>query len=238
MQQVIKGIILHSIRYSDNRFIVRIFCKNHGLKPFMVTANTKKGGNMQLLQPLNVVEFEASIRENQQIQKLQNLRAAHPLHHINADPVKSAMIMFLNEVIYKTMVDDYVNDRFFQFMSNAVILLDDSIDPKNFHLWCLLEISRHYGFYPQPDPDGALDYFDLSASTFCPFQPIHPYFLGKEESFHLHQILDLEWPQMQDLPLNGSLRKSLLNALVQYIQIHLENQREINSLEILHEVFH
>jgi hypothetical protein len=40
------------------------------------------------------------------------------------------------------------------------------------------------------------------------------------------------------MQLHGTLRKNLLNALVRYIQLHLENQREIKSLEILHEVFH
>ncbi|MBL0315310.1 MAG: DNA repair protein RecO [Flavobacteriales bacterium] len=239
MQQVVQGIILHSIRYSDSRFIVRIFCKTHGLKPFMVSAGSKNGsGVLQILQPMNVVEFESSIRENQQIQTMRNIRIAHPLHQIYVDPVKSAMVMFLNEVLYKTMADDYVNDRFFQFLKNAVLLLDDSIDPRNFHLWCLLEICRHYGFYPQTDPDGATEYFDLSQSIFCRHTPTHPFFIEKEDALHLYRILELEWPQMQDMQLHGTLRKNLLNALVRYVQLHLENQREIKSLEILHEVFH
>lgn len=239
MQQVVQGIILHSIRYSDSRFIVRIFCRSHGLKPFMVTAGSKNNsGQLQMLQPMNVVEFESSIRENQQIQTLRNMRIAHPLHHIYIDPVKSAMVMFLNEVLYKTMADEYVNDRFYQFLSNAMILLDDSIDPRNFHLWCLLEICRHYGFYPQTDPDGATACFDLSQSVFCAKIPTHPFYIEKEDAENLHHILELEWPQMQEMPLHGNLRKNLLNALVRYIQLHLENQREIKSLEILHEVFH
>ncbi|MBX7050636.1 MAG: DNA repair protein RecO [Flavobacteriales bacterium] len=239
MQQVIQGIILHSIRYSDSRFIVRIFCRSYGLKPFMVNAGSKNNsGQLHMLQPMNVVEFESSIRENQQIQTLRNMRMAHPLHHVYIDPVKSAMVMFLNEVLYKTMADEYVNDRFYQFLSNAMILLDDAIDPRNFHLWCLLEICRHYGFYPQVDTHGSTAFFDLSQSAFCDKIPPHPFYIEKEESTHLFQILELEWPQMQEMPLHGTLRKNLLNALVRYIQLHLENQREIKSLDILHEVFH
>ena len=71
--------------------------------------SSKKGktSNINLIQPLTLVEFEADPRENIQIHQLKDLRMSHPLHHIHFDPVKSAIVMFLDEVLYKTIPDDY-----------------------------------------------------------------------------------------------------------------------------------
>jgi DNA repair protein RecO (recombination protein O) len=238
MQVIIKGLIIHHFRYSDNKFIVRIFCELFGLKSFMVQQSKgSKNGSVNLLQPLTIVEFEASPRENKQIHTLKNLRMAHPLHNIHFDPVKSAMVMFLDEVLYKTIPDDYVNDKLFRYLYNAVILLDDAIDARNFHLWCLLEISRLYGFYPQLEDESSTEYFDLPLSVFVKNRPIHPHYIEQDASAILLKMLDKEWPQVQPIPMNGEMRKTLLNALIQYIRLHLENLREIHSVEILHEVF-
>ncbi len=202
--------------------------------------SSKKGktSNINLIQPLTLVEFEADPRENIQIHQLKDLRMSHPLHHIHFDPVKSAIVMFLDEVLYKTIPDDYVNDTLFRFLHNAIILLDDAFDARNFHLWCLLEISRQYGFYPQIDPDETSNYFDLSLSSFVTHRPVHPHYMDITESKVLLEMLDKEWPQVQAISMNGAMRKNLLEALITYIRLHLESLREIHSVEILHEVFH
>jgi DNA repair protein RecO (recombination protein O) len=239
LQHVIQGIIIHSIRYSDQRFIVRIFCFLHGMKTFMIPIGKKgKSSNINLIQPLTLVEFEADIRENIQIHQLKNLRISKPLHHIHFDPVKSAIIMFLDELLYKTIPDDYVNDTLFKYLHNAIVLLDDAFDARNFHLWCLLEISRQYGFYPQFESENAHHFFDLSSSTYVCDRPTHPHYLEEIESAILLLMLDKEWPQVQTIAMSGIMRKNLLDALVKYIRLHLENLREIHSVEILHEVFH
>ena len=238
MQQIIKGLIIHSIRYSDSKFIVRIFCEHHGLKSLIVQySKSGKSSQINLLQPLNIVEFESAPKENAQIHIMKNLRMAHPLHHIHFDPVKSAMVMFLDEVLYKTIPDDYVNDTLFRFLVNAVILLDDAIDARNFHLWSLMEISRMYGFYPQSE-NATSPFFDLSLSSFEKNRPIHPHFIENETAHLLAQFINKEWPEVQSMTVPNELRKKLLDALVLYIRLHLDNHREIESLAILHEVFH
>ncbi len=238
MHQIIKGLIIHHIRYSDSKFIVRIFCEHHGLKSFIVQhSKSAKSSGINLLQPLNIVEFESAPKENAQIHTLKNLRIAYPLHHIHFDPVKSAMVMFLDEILYKTIPDDYVNDKLYRFLVNAVILLDDAVDARNFHLWCLMEISRMYGFYPQDEND-TLQFFDLSTSSFEKNIPIHPHFIEGDVAHLLANFINKEWPEVQSMSIPNELRKKLLDALVLYIRLHLDNHREIESLAILHEVFH
>jgi DNA repair protein RecO (recombination protein O) len=239
MEQTIKGLIIHHIRYADSSFIVRIFCDVHGMKSFMVrSGKSAKSSKLNILQPLNLVEFESAIRENAQIQSPKNIRISSPYHHIPFDQTKMAMVMFLNEILYKTIPDDYVNDQLYRFLSQAMVLLDDAIDARNFHLWCLIEISRQYGFFPQYDEGIPCNYFDLSQGEYVAHRPLHPHYLEGECAATLLQMLDMEWPQAQALNMKSQVRRQLLESLVHYIRLHLENLREIKSLSILYEVFH
>jgi DNA repair protein RecO (recombination protein O) len=160
---------------------------------------------------------------------------AAPLHNLTTDPVKMAMTLFMDEVLAKTLADDYANDSLFFFLKNSVLLLDDAIDAKNFHLWWLIEITRYYGFYPSKSEG---DYFDLQQAQFTRVRPTHPHYLEQPVSDILFSLLDLEWPQAQALELHSSIRKQLLYALVTYLKLHLDNLREIKSLDVLHAVFH
>jgi DNA repair protein RecO (recombination protein O) len=237
MEQTLKGILVHTIRYNDNQLIVRVFTSKFGLKSFLVrSGKTQKSSKINLLQPLSLIEFESVIKELSRIHPLKDVRSAHPWQSIPYDASKSAIVLFLNEVIYKTIPDDYINEPLFQLLWDALILLDDTIDAKNFHIWCLLEIMRHYGFYPQLEDE--TKYFEMELGGFVDRMPPHKDFMDEEESAVLREMLDKEWPEVQNLELSGGLRKRVLISLVRYVRIHLESLREIKSLDVLHEVFH
>lgn len=192
---------------------------------------------VNLLQPLTLVEFEATLRENVTIQQLKNLRLAVPLNEIYFHPAKSTMILFLDEVLAKTIPDDYVNDSLYRFLWNAIQLLDDAIDERNFHIWCLMEISRHYGFYPFLQSDDPL-YFDWVEASFTNTMPSHFCFLQGAQCQALLDFWNKEWLQVQPIQLHSSMRKTLLETMLSFLQLHLDNLREIKSLPVLHQVFH
>lgn len=238
MDSVHHGIVIQTIKYSDHKIIARIFLKQHGLLSFLVrSGKSPKTTSAGLLQPMSLVEFDCIIKENSQLHLVKSIRRAYVLNSIPFDPLKSTIVLFLNEVIQKTIPDNYPNPALFKYLWDAIILLDDSVDSRNFHLWCLLEISRHYGFYPQLQ-DENMNYFDLHSSYFVSDLPPHPLFLDKNESEVLLQMIDKEWPEVQNLSIHSSGRQTLLNGLVKYIMHHLENHKEIKSLKILREVFH
>ncbi len=239
MEHTVKGILIHTIRHTDSNYIARIYTQNYGLKSFLVrSGKTPKTSVQHLLQPLTLLEFESNMVENAQLQRLKSIRIAHPWQAIPFETGKSAIVLFLDEVLYKTIPDDYANDAFFHFLWNALVLLDDAFNEKNFHLWCLLEITRHFGFYPQCEDEGDVQYFDLMQGYFVAETPLHKAYINKEVALILAGLLDKEWPQVQNLELHSAHRKELLEQLVQYIRIHLESLREIKSLHVLHAVFH
>lgn len=238
MNTALQGIVIQTIKFSDSKVIARIFTKEHGLLSFVVMAGKSKSQvTRSALQPFSLVDFEVSIRENQSLQSLKNLRRAHVLNTIPFDPLKTTIILFLNEVVQKTIPDNYSNAALFRFLWDAIVLLDDSVEISNFHLWCLLEIARHYGFYPQTDESKPV-YFDFISSHFTSEMPLHKLHFAQKDTENLLKLVDREWPEIQHLNMHSSERSRLLEGIISYIMYHLESKNEIRSLKVLHDVFH
>jgi DNA repair protein RecO (recombination protein O) len=213
-----------------------MFCDQLGYKTCMARVSKKPtNSTLHLYQPLRIVEFETDFQEQNTFLMVHNPRLSVPLHNLGFDPVKTAMALFMNELLAITVADDYTNDRLFRFLKDSIVLLDDAINPNNFHLWWLIELTRYYGFYPTKT-EGA--YFDLQHAEFTNHKPAQPSVVEPPLSEVLFDLLDLEWPQAQSMELNGAIRQQLLQTLIQYLRIHLDNLREIKSLDVLHAVFH
>jgi DNA repair protein RecO (recombination protein O) len=231
-----QGIVVQTIRYSDSKLIIKALCANIGYKSFIVLSSKRPTTSTQhLFQPLRILEFETDFQEVSKFLSMKAPRLVAPLHNLTTDPIKMAMTLFMDEVLAKTLADDYSNESLFLFLKNSISLLDDAIDAKNFHLWWLVEMTRYYGFYPNKN-EGA--YFDLQQAHFTSRHPSHPHYLEAPVSAVLYNMLDKEWPQAQQMELHSTIRKQLLAALVTYLKLHLDNLREIKSLDVLHAVFH
>lgn len=233
----LKGIVFQSIRFKDTQFIVRIYTQELGLKSFLIrSGKSAKTNILPMIQPLNMVEIEANFKENQKLITPKSIRLATSYASIPFDPVKSAVALFLDEILYKTIADDYQNEQLFTFLEFALLSFDQLEITRNFHLWFLIELTKYYGFYPQINDPGD-GYFDLMQGESAAVMPKHRFYL---EGFWKEKwlfFIDKKLMEANEIPLGGAERKYLLELSVQYIQLHLENAREIKSLDVLHEVF-
>lgn len=233
----VKGVVFQSIKFKDNQFIVRIFTEQLGLKSFLIrSGKTPKSNLLPIIQPLNIVEVVANFKENQKLITPKSIKIHSAYSSIPFDPVKSAVALFLDEILYKTIADDYQNEQLFTFLEYALLSFDALESTRNFHLWFLMELTKYYGFYPQVNEEEAT-YFDMMNGETCALRPAHRLYLEGEWKLKWLNLLDKKLPEINTLSLSGAERNYLLQLLVQYIQLHLENAREIKSLDILHEVF-
>ena len=237
MEHQIKGIVFQTIKYKDTQVIARIFTQEFGLKSFMIRSGKSAKSNVgPLLQPLNIVELTANFKENQKMITPKNLRLAVNYHSIPFDPVKTAVALFLDEVLYKTIADDYQNGDLFTFLEFSLLTFDQLESTRNFHLWFLIELTRYYGFYPQEQDESDV-YFDLMQGETTSLRPSHRHYLEGPWKARWIELLDKKTEEVNEILYSGSERKYMLELLITYIQLHLESAREIKSLAILREVF-
>jgi DNA repair protein RecO (recombination protein O) len=223
MQKAIRGIVIHTFPYSDRKSVCRIFTRECGLKAFLVSLSGRRRGS-NLFQPVNQISFQARMTEGRGMSPISNPELTFHYQHIPFDPVKSCVALFVDEFLHRTLQDDYTNELLFDFLSDALILLDEEDRVSNFPIWFILSMTRLYGFEP-----ALQQYTNRDRST---FNGIGPDQAGAE----IRTLFSAGYSEVREMQFTSSQRRQLLTDLVHYLMTHLGNEKELNSLSILHDI--
>jgi DNA repair protein RecO (recombination protein O) len=127
------------------------------------------GNKAALLQPMFPVEFEGLESPRAEMHRLRELRAAPPLRSIPFDVRKSTIALFMAEMLYRLVREVEPNSELFEFVYGAVQALDGAANA-NFHLWFMVGLSRHLGFFPAGEWQPGW-WFDIREGVFTPVMP-------------------------------------------------------------------
>lgn len=106
----------------------------------------------------------------------------------------------------------------------------------NFHLWFMVALSRHLGFFPGNEW-AAGHVFDIRDGLFTPIMPRHGMAFSRENSALLGLLMDTPADGIAAIALGRGQRVDFLNAMLAYFGYHLDATRDIRSVDILREVF-
>ena len=233
-----QGIVLHSFKHGDSSVVARIYTRECGLLSFLIRGvRSKKGGNKAaLLQALSLVELQMQIKENRGLQQIKELRIDFPYQGIPFSTGKTAQVLFLSEVLLKTIKEEERNDDLFDFLRNTFLLLDQTpTEIPDFHLKFLLEFSRFLGFYPQDNFTLESRYFQYTDGIF--HHSPGPTCLDLPSSEAVHQLLCANFGQLQTLNFNRSLRRQVSRGLLDFFRWHLPAISNLQTPDVLEEVF-
>lgn len=82
-----KGIVLHRFKYSDSKYIAKIYTKQFGLQSYIVFGANSKKGRMQinLLQPLFPLDMQVYHKETVELQKVKEIAVFYPVNSFSDD---------------------------------------------------------------------------------------------------------------------------------------------------------
>lgn len=231
-----KGIVFHTVPYSDNRVIAKIYTQDFGLLSFIVSVSRSKSGKIKspLLQPLTQVDLRIEKKEKSHLHAVRDIALAVPYAQLHSDIVKTTVALFVAEVLYKAVREEEKNEALFTYVSSSLMALDIAHDGvANFHLVFMMHLARFLGFYPLENDSGPNSVFDLTNGTFVASTPNHFNFLDVEESRLFEKIFQSDFEHMHELHLNGEKRRIALNAIIRYYGAHVAGMQEIVGHEIL-----
>lgn len=232
-----RAIVLHCIKYSETSVIAKMYTEKFGLQSYMVKGvrTTKSKSKAAMLQPLTLLEMEASHRENKGLQYIKEFHRAFVYQSIPFDTLKSTISFFLLEVISKTIREHEPNDELFEFLYESLCTLDDAkkLNP-DFHLVFLLQLSRYLGFAPHGNFSEQNCFFEMSEGVFTQQQSTLN-IMNKKESSLLNDLLKLNLFETSAQKISRPERKQMMKNLLLYYQLHLENFN-LKSPEILEEI--
>ena len=237
MHHKTKGIVLHTIKYSETSVIAKIYTEKLGLVSYIIKGvrSSKSASKAALLQPLTLLEMEVSHRENKQLQFIKEFRRDYVYRSIPFDTLKSTVAIFLLELISKAIHEQEQNSEMFEFIYESLCVLDQSagLNP-DFHLLFLVHFTRHLGFVPHGNFSEQNPFFEMTEGLFIPQQSAMNV-MSRDESKLLYDLIMANPFSSTPLKITRQERKQMMGNLIRYYQLHLENF-SLRSPEILEEI--
>jgi len=233
-----KGILLKTTPYSESSVVAQIYTEKFGLQAYLVNGVKRKQAKIKsnILQPLYLLDMVVYHKANTGLQRIAEARQLPPFQSIPYDVVKSAMVLFLDEMLYKSLKQQSADTELFEFLYHAICWLDSTQSvPVNFHLYFLLRLTKYLGFLPAL-PRTSQPYFDLKEGVFTSYIPNHAFVLQAPHTDQLASLLQRNLSSLQELKINNADRRILLNKMVDFYSLHVENFGEVKSPAILEEI--
>jgi len=234
-----RGIVLKTTLYSESSVVVQIFTDKFGIQSYMVNGvkRPKAKIRMNMLQPLHLVDMVVYHKVNSSIQRISELRPSPVFRSIPYDIIKSTIIMFLNEVLYKSIRQQNTDENIFDYIFNAISWFDETAEANaSFHLAFLLKLSRFLGFAPSTQTKSDQSYFDLQEGEFKSLPPIHPYFIQKTEAALFILLFTTPFEKLSEIKIDNLTRRLVLDKILIYYTLHTASFGEIKSHQVLEEV--
>lgn len=144
--------------------------------------------------------------------------------------------MFLAEVLKSCIQEEEKNEELFNFLEESFVYLDEAESIKNFHLHFIVRLTQFLGFYPDSQSN-ALPYFDMLNGVFQ-LKAYNSYSLNNTNSELLKKLMNTSaYSEVNQIKLNQDRRKSFLDFMMLYYELHLQGFRKPKSLEVLQQIF-
>lgn len=236
-----RGIVLHSVKYSDKGYVVYLFTEQFGRRSFWVNSlrNGKPtvGGKVKLsLQPLTILDFVAKDSAREGLSRLVELSRSQLLPNLLTSYVKSTIALFVAELFYRCVRSDESNPILFDFLYHSIEALD-SIEEgvQNFHIYFMLQLIRFLGYYPKENYTERC-FFDLTKGEYVIIRPKHNMYIEMRESQMFYALQQSSLNSLSSLEIDRAAKGVLVEAMLAYLNYHQHSNIKLSSIEVLKEM--
>ena len=115
------AIVLHTLKYGDQKVVVEMFTRTWGRLSFIVTLpkSAKSPFRKQYFQPMTVLEVECDVRPRVALQKLHDVRLLVPYTTIPLSPAKLSITLFIAEFLYYALRSEQRNELLFDYIMDS-----------------------------------------------------------------------------------------------------------------------
>ena len=241
-----QAIVLHTTPYSETSVIAQVFTRQLGLKTYISKgARGGKGrGRAALLQPMHQLDMVVYNTPRKSVNHIKEMQMTHSSSSTSTSTIRTSLLFFMNEVLYKTLRADEPNQPLYDYVDNAISQLEKTTTPDvSFPIRYLIDVARFLGIEPYDNYGSTETVFNISEGRFQAF-PTRVYlekhptarFFDAEQSKYLHQYLHSIHTNTPPPSLDLQLRIKLINHLLDYYQEHLPTFKNFQSHHVLHDV--
>ena len=220
------GLVLHTTPYADTSVVAKVFTRQLGVRSYIIKGVRSRTGRVKqnLLQPLTSLDMVVYDNHRTSLNYIREMSPRRPQQP--TDPIDIALRMFMTEVLYRALREEEPMQDLWDYVENEELCDRSAELPIRF----LLRVARHLGIEP-------LDNYSRREPTFS-LQEGRYTSMPDETSLppHLSELLHLYLTPDSHPATSLSERRSLLDGLLAYYQLHLSGFHNFSSHEILHTV--
>lgn len=234
-----KAIVLSKLRFKDNDLIIKCYTQKQGVVSYLlkgVLASKKSNKKVAYFQLLSQLQLNTDHKPNRSLQYIKDVKTDFLYSSLHTNVLKSAIVMFLSEVLTQALQEEEQNDDLYSFIQTTLQWLDVNDSYSNFHLLFLLKLTKYLGFYPDQTHLETAIYFNLIEGDFQN-ENTSKYSVSGENLTLLKQLLGMTFDDIKNIKISARQRQSFLNLILMYFELHLGNFKKPKSLQILNDVF-
>lgn len=230
------GIVIRTLKYGETSLIMDIYTRDKGLVSCIAGGVRKKKAQLHAsaFQLLQIIRVNIYYKDGDRLSRIKETQRLANLDELIAHPVKRVLVLFIAELLQKSIKEKEDNLELFEFLENSIRRLNDlEAGIANFHLIFMVRLASFLGFRPVYNYDRDKRHFDLVEGQFVG-QPDPRNTLTGEQSSLLAAILKASPDRPDELGLNGAKRRNILDGLIKYYQYHVDGFGQMRSPEIIH----
>lgn len=236
MLHTTRAVILRVFRHTDRSLVLKAYTEAFGARSYMMWIGKKQAARSAVAQPLARVELVVSERDGREMHQVREARVERPYHGVASDPIRGMLLLFAQEVFYRTLRTESADQALFNFVQETLGAVDTGPNTGLQPVMLLVGLAEHMGIRPQP-PEPGEDLFDLQEGTFFRGAPPHAFCMDRDSSHHFAGLLHAgQGPAPLNIP--GASRRNLLDQLLQYYRLHVDGFGALRSPAILHGMLH
>ncbi|MDR1792133.1 MAG: DNA repair protein RecO [Bacteroidales bacterium] len=223
-----KALILHVLEHTNKKNIVSMYTEHSGYQSFINFEGRQK------FHPMSLMEIVAQHKEKAGLGYIKESRLLVHVNQAQFDMRKSAICLFINEILYKILHNKAEDATLFDFLYNSLFFFCKEPYLADFHIRFLTSLMRHLGVQPVDNYSTVNNFFNPELSHFEPSITLS----SQEQTIYqcFHQILSEEeyfCSHKRKPILQQPIRNLLLEKILQYYTCHICDMSKIQSYEIL-----
>ncbi len=233
-------IALRTIKYNERHSILSAYSLELGRVSFLVPAGAGREAARRraLLMPLGTFECIADMRHGQDIHIMKEPRADVITHGIHSHPVKSAVALFIAELLSIVLRESQEDAALYAYLRQAIKRFNDvSVGTANFHICFLFRLGRFIGIEPDVSTYRPGSVFDMVDGRFRLTAPMHSHYLNPEDADVVAALSRMTFDNMQRFRLSRENRNRILDVILDYYAIHYASLSSLRSIDVLRSLF-
>lgn len=234
-----RGIVFHTIRYSETSAVVKIYTEEFGLMSFLVKGLYSRKSHLRaaMFGHLALLDLIVERRENKSLHYIREVGLNRSVPDFHDSISRNAIVLYINELLYKCIREEECNKPLFRFIITALQYLGNKELPvQAFHLLFMLKLTGFLGFSPRLAKTDAGSFFDMEEGLFLDSEPLHRYYISGRPAAALEQLQFLDYGDLKEFRISLEVRDELLDRLLDYYRLHIPDMGEMKSVKVLQEL--